>query len=127
MTREPATEPPEIAALDRPRRCGRIGGVSRLLALAVALGLLGPGIAEAQVWKVKKTGKPAATKPAKKASAARASRPTLKKKKAVRPKKREVPLVPEDDDESVTEAEPRDRDPVPDEDPIIIKVEEVFD
>ena len=110
------------------------GDVSRLvLLLAFAFGLGAAGTAEAQVWKVKKGSKPAAAKPAKKS--ARAAKPTLKKKAATKPKKRQVELVPKDEDDLAIDADERerdrdrdrDRDPIEDDEPVIIRVEEVFD
>jgi hypothetical protein len=86
------------------------------------------GTAEAQVWKLKKgkaasgTAKKTAAKPAVKSKAKRA--PIRKKK---RPSKPQVQLVPEDDaDDSSTESPPlRDPEPEPDDEPIVIEVEEI--
>lgn len=84
------------------------------------------GTAEAQVWKLKKgkaasgTAKKTAAKPAPKSKAKRA--PIRKKK---RPSKPQVQLVP-DDDEDTTESPPlRDPEPEPEDEPIVIEVEEI--
>ena len=110
--------------------CGTIAFVSRLiLALMISVGLCAPGVASAQVWKLKKAKTTSTGKaPAKKTKAKSSARPSIKKKKkrsATKPRK--VDLVPDEaevDADSSESSGDRRIDEEPDE-PIIVQVEEI--